>query len=88
MSYAEKYRELANDIWSHLHKGSLFNEEGEIRDFTGLSGGEGVIYQVCKAIAEPETYCMPRLDDVCHRLSETHQKRIISALSEMFLFRC
>lgn len=88
MSYEEKYKELASDIWSHLHKGPLFSDDDEIREFTGLSGGERVIHDVCKAIAEPEHYLMPRLDDICHRLSEVHQKRILAALSEMFFFRC
>jgi hypothetical protein len=88
MDYAQKYRELANQVWQPLHKGSLFDDEGEIRKFTGLSGGEGVVYEVCKAIAEPGDHSMPRLDDICHRLSDVHQKRILAALTEMFFFRC
>lgn len=87
MSYEEKYREIADKVWMPMHKGSLFDEEGGIRTFTGLSGGEAVIHAVAKAIAEPDSHLMPRLDDIAHRLSEVHQQRILAALTEMFFYR-
>lgn len=88
MGYEEKYRLLADELWLPLNKGPLFNDDNEIVEYSGLSSGEGVIYQVCKAIAEPANYSMPRLDDICHRLSEIHQKRIVRVLNDMFFFRC
>ena len=88
MSYSDKYQEIASDLWADTYKGPLFDNNGKLVRYTGLSGGESVIYKVCAAIGVPASHSMPPLDDICHRLSDDWVHKILKALTEMFTYRC
>ncbi len=87
MSYTEKYREIADRLWVHMGKGSLFNSEGEIKAaWGGWSSGEHILWKVSAAIADPGNHQMPPLDEIAHKLDRVRQLKILNALNEMFSY--
>ncbi len=43
LSYDQKYKALAEDLWKPMFKGSLFDDEGNVIKQTGLSSGEYIM---------------------------------------------
>jgi hypothetical protein len=83
MSYSEDKYEVAEKLWSILHKGDLLFSDGRLVPQRGLSGGEAIVHAICKAIVMPEEHRMPPLDDIATRLSANIRAEVLGALTDL-----